>query len=488
VLDLIVDHAWNNGEPGIIFIDTVNRFNPTPDLGEIESTNPCGEVPLLPYESCNLGSINLSCFYDKETNDLDFERLSHVIKTAVRFLDDIIDVNKYPLARIAEMTRSNRKIGLGVMGFADLLVQMGVPYNSDKAVQVADNIMNFIQQKGKNESKTLAKERGNYPNYPGSGYMRNATVTTIAPTGSISLIAGCSSGIEPHFALVYVKRCMDGNELLEINPYFEGVAQELGFYSEDLMRRIAETGSVQGLAEVPENIQKVFVTSLDIAPEWHVQVQAAFQKHTDNAVSKTINFPNEATKADVKQAYIQAYNTGCKGLTVYRDRSRDEQVLNILANQPDVPEGVTPRSRPQITQGATHRVRTGCGNMYVTVNRDDLGFCEIFITMGKAGGCAPSQLECIGRLASLCLRAGVDPQAVVKNMRGIACHNPGWSDTGKVTSCADAVGLALQACLADMPANDFAENRIGACPECGSQVEYHSGCLSCRYCGYSKCG
>lgn len=339
VFNLIVTMAWKNGEPGIIFIDKINKFNPTPKIGLMESTNPCGEQPLLPYESCNLGSINLIKMVKQNGRDIeiDWQKLRDVIRTAVHFLDNVIDMNRYPLPEIEEMTKGNRKIGLGVMGFADMLIEMGVPYNSEEAVSLADEIMHFINQEGRKMSMELAEERGTFPNWDKSIFkdmgikIRNATVTTIAPTGTIAIIAGCSSGIEPLFAVSYVRRgVLDGQtDLLEVNPLFEKTAKRQDFYDEELMKEIARKGSVQGIDSIPEEVRKLFVTSLDIAPEWHVLMQGTFQKHVDNAVSKTVNFPFTATTNDVEKAYILAFKLNCKGITIYRDGSRDVQVLNI---------------------------------------------------------------------------------------------------------------------------------------------------------------
>jgi ribonucleoside-diphosphate reductase alpha chain len=334
VWNLLVTMAWKNGEPGIIFLDRINKFNPTPHIGQIEATNPCGEQPLLPYESCNLGSINLVKMV--KDGQIDWEKLRRTVRTAVHFLDNVIDVNKYPTIEIELMTKANRKIGLGVMGFADMLIALGIPYNSEKALKIAESIMKFISDEGRKASIELAKQRGPFPNFKGSrwekeGYetMRNATVTTIAPTGTISIIAGCSSGIEPLFAVSFVRRVMEGTELMEVNQLFEKIAKERNFYSEELMKKIARIGSVQGIAEVPEDVQKLFVTAHDISPEWHVRMQAAFQKYTDNAVSKTVNLPSNATKEDVKKVFLLAYKLKCKGITVYRYGSKKEQVLYI---------------------------------------------------------------------------------------------------------------------------------------------------------------
>lgn len=341
VFDLIVMLAWKNGDPGIIFLDRINKDNPTPHIGAMEATNPCGEQPLLPFEACNLGSLNLSKmvkgdFSLGEKVSIDWDKLHKTIRSCVHFLDNVIDKSKYPLPQITEMVRKNRKIGLGLMGWADVLIMLGIPYNSDEAVELGEKIMKFVADESKNMSRALAEDRGQFPNFegsifdiPGAPKMRNATTNTIAPTGTISIIAGCSSGIEPLFAISYIRNVMDNNELLEVNPMFEHVARREGFYSEALMKKIAATGGVQGMEEVPEKWKRVFVTSHDITPEWHLKMQAAFQKYTDNAVSKTVNFPHDASTEDVEKVYMMAYRYGCKGVTIYRDRSRETQVLNI---------------------------------------------------------------------------------------------------------------------------------------------------------------
>ncbi|MDZ7798628.1 MAG: vitamin B12-dependent ribonucleotide reductase [Patescibacteria group bacterium] len=340
IFDLIVTMAWKNGEPGIIFIDRINEKNPTPEQGEIESTNPCGEQPLLPYESCNLGSINLSKMVkDKK---IDFDKLAKTVEKAVHFLDNVIDMSRYPLDKIEEIVEKNRKVGLGVMGFADMLIQLEIPYNSSEALKTGEKVMKFITKKAREASKELAKIRGAFPAFAKSIYndkkgekVRNATLTTIAPTGTISIIAGCSSGIEPLFAISYVRRNLldEGDELVEVNPSFEKIAKEEGFYSDNLMKRIAEKGTIQDFSEIPDKVKKVFVTAHDITPEEHIKMQAAFQKYTDNAVSKTVNFPHSATTEDVEEVYLKAFKADCKGVTIYRDRSREAQVLNIEAGE-----------------------------------------------------------------------------------------------------------------------------------------------------------
>jgi ribonucleoside-diphosphate reductase alpha chain len=334
VFDFIVTMAWSTGDPGLLFIDRINEANPTPHVGRIEATNPCGEQPLLPYESCNLGSINLAKMV--KDGKIDWDKLRETARLAVQFLDDVIDANKYPLKKIEQVTKSNRKIGVGVMGFADMLIQLCVPYASERALQIASEVMRFISEVCRERSRELGEERGSFPNFHGSiwekrGYsaMRNATVTTIAPTGSISIIAGCSSGIEPIFAVSYVRNILEGTKLVEVNRYFEEIAKKEGFYSEQLMHKIARRGTLRGLDEVPEHVKEIFQTTFDVPPEWHVKMQAAFQKYTDNAVSKTVNLPSEATTEDVRKVYILAYKLGCKGITVYRYGSKSEQVLYL---------------------------------------------------------------------------------------------------------------------------------------------------------------
>ncbi|MBN1193049.1 MAG: vitamin B12-dependent ribonucleotide reductase [Coriobacteriia bacterium] len=512
VYDLIVEMAWATGDPGIIFIDRMNRDNPTPALGEIESTNPCGEQPLLPYEACNLGSINLSKFvrYSEAGPDLDWDHLADVVHRGVRFLDDVIEVNEYPLEKIAELARGNRKIGLGVMGWADLLIMMDIAYNSDEAVAFGEKIMGFIQAEARQASMKLAEERGVFPNFEGSIYdtpegmrLRNATVTTIAPTGTLSIIANCSSGVEPLFAVSYVRTVMDNDRLIEVNPLFEDLAVKQGFYSRDLMALIAEHGSVAGVEGVPAEVQRVFVTAHEVAPEWHVRMQAAFQKSTDNAVSKTVNFGNEATIEDVRHVYDLAHELGVKGVTIYRDGSKENQVLSTGKTakagsaEPARHGEIEPRPRPSVTIGRTEKIQTGCGKLYVTINSDEQGLCEVFTQMGKSGGCAASQSEALSRMISVSLRAGVDPQAILKHLRGIRCPSPAWAQGGKVLSCADAVGIAMEHYLEWMETGfasttvskntDDLVNLAGACPECGGALEHESGCAVCRACGYSKC-
>ncbi|MHB8067173.1 MAG: vitamin B12-dependent ribonucleotide reductase [Desulfobaccales bacterium] len=489
LFDLIVESAWATGEPGIIFLDAVNRHNTLPHLGEIESTNPCGEQPLLPYESCNLGSLNLS----KVVRDgaVDYPQLKKMVHTAVHFLDNVIDANNFPLEAIKEQTLANRKIGLGVMGFADMLLQMGIQYNSDDAVQVGEEVMAFIQKEARQASALLADQRGNFKYFAGSRYdgngigrMRNATTTTIAPTGTISIIASCSSGIEPLFAISYVRRVLEGTELVEVHPYFEELAKRRGFYSSELMRQIAQSGSIREFPEIPQDIRRLFVTAHEVSPQWHIRLQAAFQKYTDNAVSKTVNFPNQAKPEDVREVYLMAHEKGLKGVTIYRDGSRDQQVLSF-GTKPQKLEYITPRPRPERTTGATELINTGCGKLYVTVNKDDLGFCEVFAQMGKTGGCASSQIESTGRLISLALRSGVKIDAIIKQITGIRCPSSIWQNGHQVLSCPDAIAKVLSnIAQVEAPAPTMT---MAACPDCGGAIEHESGCLVCHSCGFSKC-
>lgn len=540
VFNLIVDGAWRNGEPGIVFLDRINRANPTPHIGEIEATNPCGEQPLLPNESCNLGSINLVKMLRHIDGKwvIDWDRLAEVVAIAVRFLDNVIEVNNYPIPEIEQMTKANRKIGLGVMGFADLLIRLGIPYDSEEGVEMARKIMSFVQEKGHEASSQLALERGNFPNYPGSIFeakgvpMRNATVTTIAPTGTISIIAGCSSGIEPVFALAFTRNVLDGTRLVEVNGMFEQILREEGLYSQELIEKVAELGSVKTLTEIPEHLRRVMVTAHEISPEWHIRMQAAFQEFTDNAVSKTVNFPAEATREDIEKVYRLAYELGCKGVTVYRAGSREGEVLTVGHKQKESgrteePAGTkhTPRKRPKVTRGQTVRMRTGCGTLYVTINEDEYGICEVFTTIGKAGGCAAAFSEANARLISLALRSGVEPAAIAKQLRGIRCPHPIWEDGKQILSCPDAIAQVLEDYVRNglSPApnsnndrqNLRSESAAAAsaaaageetgeptgekarpngfrkltepCPECGGSMVQESSCSTCVDCGFSRC-
>ena len=543
VFDLIVEGAWKNGDPGIVFMDRLNRDNPTPELGEIESTNPCGEQPLLPYESCNLGSINLLKMVTNENGGrvIDWEKLKQTVYTAVHFLDNVIDMNNFPLPEIEEMTRGNRKIGLGIMAWSDLLIGLGIPYDSDMAAQLAEQVMEFIDYHAEMASAEIARERGSFPNFDKSIYkngyrkhaeslsegrfgrpdidwntlyavvaadgMRGATRTTIAPTGTISLIASASSGIEPPFGICHIRKALDDDELIMVHPLFEEIARKEGFYSDELIREIHEEGSVQKMEQVPEDIRKLFVTAHDISPEWHIRMQAAFQNHTDNAVSKTVNFEHNATTDDVESVYMLAYKLGCKGVTIYRDGSREEQILNIgktqkaqagvTAEEPAVRGSMAPRPRPAVTMGTTRKVETAeCGDIYITVNEDEEGLCEVFINMGRSGGCRSAQCEAIGVLISTAMRAGVDPRSVSKRLKGIRCASPSWQPGGMILSCADAIGKAMEQYMEEKNGKDFVKEGSDGmiladicpeCPECGNTLEYSEGCVLCKLCGYSKC-
>ena len=561
VFTSMTELAWRTGDPGIVFLDRINRDNPNPQLGDIESTNPCGEQPLLPYESCNLGSLNLARMvrYTDDDVEMDWQRMAEVITAAVHMLDCVIDMNDYPIPEIAEMSLKTRRIGLGVMGWSDLLIQLGVRYDSEEALELAQEVMRRIQQETYRASGELATRRGVFPEWefsvyndgPGSQPMRNSAPVTIAPTGTISIIAGASSGIEPLFALSYVRNVMDNTRLVEGNAYFEAVARHEGFYSPELMEQLAASGSLDDLA-VPGWVKNVFRVSHDINPQWHVRMQAAFQTYTDNAVSKTINFPHDATVDDVAEAYRAAYELGCKGITVYRDGSKSEQVLSTGATAgtqageaPDVrtievPGPRIPRERPRRTQGITERVRTGHGNMYVTVNLDENSSpFEVFGTMGKAGGCDAALLEAVSRLVSLALRAGIETEEVTRQLRGITCC-PAWDDGTLVRSGPDAVAIVLERITQEpgtghggadgvqltlpsgapgygsdgpevrpwMPqqqtlggaapvdvtngngsngVHDVPGTYARRCPECNGAAISQEGCLTCFSCGWTKC-
>jgi ribonucleoside-diphosphate reductase alpha chain len=527
VFDLIVETAWSSGEPGIIFIDRINKLNPVPKAGKIEATNPCGEQPLVAYESCNLGSINLGKFIKEnkaEKNRLnlkdalkrlenssggamsyyadfiDFEALKKTVHTAVHFLDNVIDKNHYPIEKIKQMTLSNRKIGLGIMGYADTLIKLGIPYDSEPALKIAERIMGFIDKESKTKSEEMGLERGSFPNFKGSlweekGFkaMRNGTTTTIAPTGTISIIGGASSGIEPLFALAYERHVLDKQTLIEIDKNLKGVLDAMGLYSAKLIDFIVKNGSLgktyeKDIAELLAKeeykyLSRIFITSHDIVPKWHVMTQAAFQKFTDNAVSKTVNFPNSAKKEDIKEVYTLAYNLNLKGITVYRDGSR-EQVLtagssagngndtenkhicpvcgssvsepievkpaiykNISENK-ETGRQIEPRKRPDMIRGVTIKTATGCGPLYVTINYDENGNpFEIFNSIGKSGGCAQSQTESTGRMVSLALRSGIGAEEIISQLKGIRCNIPYGFGANIIYSCADAIGKALEKSL-----------------------------------------
>ena len=499
----LVRQAWENGDPGIVFIDRINKDNPTPALGEIESTNPCGEQPLLPMEACNLGSINLAKFVTSNGGGpvIDWEGLKETVWYAVRFLDDTIDVSRYPLPEIDKMVKGNRKIGLGVMGFADMLYQLGVPYNSEKALEVAEQVMAFIQRESHEASKKLAEERGPFENFDKSIFKdkvdcvyRNATVTTIAPTGTLSIIAGCSSGIEPLFALCFVRNVMDNDKLMEVNPYFEKVARERGFYSKELMDTIARKGSIQDLEEIPEDVRKIFVTAHDISPEWHVRMQAAFQKYADNAVSKTVNLPRNATVEDVLKVYNLAYELGCKGVTIYRDGSKENQVLSLAQKGDSESSFMTAvKERPETLEGFTTKMVTGYGNLYVTVTEYEGRPFEVFATIGKSGRSTTAKTEAIGRLVSLALRSGVHVKDIVDQLKGIGGEHPVFQKDGLVLSIPDAIARVLERrYLKGKDGKQRGKREYSlmgeTCPECGETISFEEGCMTCHFCGYTKCG
>lgn len=531
LFDKIAEHAWRSGDPGVIFLENLNAGNTVPGLAALEATNPCGEQPLFPFESCNLGNVVLPRLMRER--EIDWPELERVVRLGVRFLDDVIDANEYPLQQIREQTLLTRKSGLGVMGFADVLIRMGIPYNSEAAVDLAETLMAFITRVARHESARLGKIRGSFPVFSKSVFvekydaMRNATVTTIAPTGSISIIANCTPGIEPLFAIAYRRENMMGGETQEaVHPEFLRIAKEKGFYSDELIKRIQKEGSLQKISGIPEEVKKIFVTAHDIDPDWHIRIQAAFQKYTDNAVSKTINLRESATVEDVKKSYQFAYRQKCKGVTIYRDHSKDEQAYSIGAKTEQKSEGaekkeglifgpggkIEPRKRPEMTQGTTESIQTGCGPLLVTINEDEAGICEVYVNVGKSGGCSASSAEALGRLISNAFRAGVDPEVVIDQLKGIRCPSPYIENGESVHSCADAIAKVLRNYLNRRESLDLkfvsakasplplpskpivhaaTDNVVGhnpVCPECGMTVEFSEGCLICRGCGYSKCG
>src|SRR5690349_4912394 len=578
----IVHGAWKTGEPGVYFIDRANRYNPVPRLGSYEATNPCGEQPLLPYDVCNLGSINLGLFV--KDGAVDWERLRTVVHLCTHFLDNVIDANKYPLEEIDSLAKRIRRIGLGVMGWADLLVKLGVPYNAPEGVELGRKVMQFVDEESKVASEKLAKQRGAFAEWEGSIWgpdatcardaqgqrirpmrkLRNCNLTTVAPTGTISIIAGCSSGIEPLFAVAFMRN-QAGVLMPDVNEDFVALAKQEGWYSDGLMEQIAEAGHIHFDA-VPAKWQRVFVTAHDVTPEWHIQMQAAFQEFTDSAISKTCNFANDATEDYVEKIYRYAYKLGCKGVTVYRDGAREMQVLSTGSTAKKVQEQATAsgggtsapagpgalaeamgriaeleaelartrdklhdaeaenlqrrakRSRPDLLKGATRRVETPLGTMYVNITEDDKGQpFEVFISLGKAGGALMADVEAIGRLISLALRSGVPMPEVYRQLRGISSDRVVGLGPNKVLSVPDAIGIAIEKWMQDkqgiqqdllagtatpvpvrasipMPDGTMAEGAgqrqdfIGACPDCGSQLAFIEGCAKCHVCGFSECG
>jgi ribonucleoside-diphosphate reductase alpha chain len=533
VFDRIVDAAWRTGDPGLVFIDRVNRSpaNPVPELETIEATNPCGEQPLAPNDACNLGSINLDKFArpDDPAAPIAWDELERVVRLSVRFLDDVIQVNPYPLQEIMDEVHANRRIGLGVMGWADLLIQLGIPYDSEAALELGDKVMEFITTIGRDESARLAEERGPFPSWPRSIYrdgrpLRNSTVTTIAPTGTISIIAGCSSGIEPLFAVVY-SHIVGDRHLTFVNPHFETVARRRGFYSPELMEKVAKHGTLHGVPEVPEDVGRVFVTAHEIEPEWHVRMQAAFQRHTDNGVSKTINLPRTATVEDVAQAYRLAYELGCLGITVFRDGCKSAhggQVLHVgttaggatAAVGAGVGSGVSTgtgptaidtsiKPRPRTLRGVTYRVDTPLGTGYVHVNQGPSGEpFEVFLNVGKAGSDVHADAEALGRLISMILRlpSPLTPrervEQIVRQLDRIGGRRDAGMGPGRVRSIPDAIAqvLAEHVGLREPGAEHIREAREGRikatdiCPDCQNfTLVFEEGCQKCHVCGFSEC-
>jgi ribonucleoside-diphosphate reductase alpha chain len=511
IMDAIVKNAWETGEPGLIFIDKVNAKNTLPGVGKIAATNPCGEQPLLPYGSCNLGSINVENFYIPEDNTLDWDRLKEVVSDCVLFLDNVIEVGKYPIKKIHDMAKANRNIGLGVMGFADLLYRMEMAYDSDEAVTFGKKLMSFIHSNAQEASKKLAETRGSFPNIDKSVYsfpMRNSNVTTVAPTGTIGMLAEASGGIEPNFALVYVKHVMDDKKLLYVNPILEEVLKERGIYSEELMEKISQSGRLSDITEIPEDIRRVFVTAQEIDPYYHVAMQSAFQEYVDSSISKTINFDNTATMEDIKNAYLQAYESACKGITVYRDGCRPYQVMSSGTKtkedkKAEMEEDIhKPKFRPDVMEGKTYKVNTGDGAMYVTVNTLDGKPFEVFASIGKAGGNAAAQSEAISRMVSLALRSDVALDSIIKQLMGIGGGNPVWDKGEQILSTPDAIGKILKRYYMDPAKPESAKTgkaevkaqapketirRGVTCPKCNNQMSMQEGCMTCQSCGYSKC-
>ncbi len=513
VFDILVKKAWQSGDPGIIFHDRINRDNPNPEQGEMESTNPCGEQPLLPYEACNLGSINLSKFFisgkhceSKPAECIDWDEFKRVIHLSVRFLDNVIEASVYPLDLIKENVHKNRKIGLGVMGFADLLFLLKLGYHTEEACKLAEKIMEFIQVEGRKASEQLAAERGAFPSFKKSIFakgtpLRNATITTIAPTGTLSIIAGCSSGVEPLFALAFVKNVMDGDKLLEVNPYFEKELKNNNLHTPETMEALMQYGSIQDFDMIPEKIRKVFVTAMDISAEAHLRMQAAFQKYTDNAVSKTVNLLNSATIEDIDKIYRLAYTLGCKGVTVYRDGCKSVQVLYAGSSEKDKPADTSHspstlavRNRPDHLTGFTQKVMTGHGALYLTINEDENGEpFEVFANVGKSGRSTTAKAEAIGRLVSLAFRSGIPTQAIVNQIKGIGGEQPIFQKKGMILSIPDAIAYVLENRYLKgnkdyTPAQTSSLEGKPLCPECGEIMIFQEGCHICPSCSHSRCG
>lgn len=498
VWDEIAQSAWKTGDPGLVFIDRINQSSSNPiraDGWEVESTNPCGEQPLYPFDACNLGSIFLKYFV--KDGQVDWEKLKDAVHTSVKMLDSVIEMNPFPLPQIAETVRKIRRIGLGIGGWADILVELGIPYDSQLALDLAEKLMKFINDEGHLASQNLALDRGPFPLWKQSIYkdipMRNSTVTTIAPTGSIGILADNSGGCEPLFAIAYQHIVKTENRTLTfVNPKLEEVARARGFYSEELMKKVADHGTIRDISEIPADVRATFGTAHEIAPQWHVKTQAAFQKHTDNGVSKTINLRHESTVEDIKKAYMMAWDTGCMGITVFRDGCKNEQVLNLGVN--NIPDVQTIKPRPVKVEGATYRIETPLGTAFVTVNHDSDGNpFELFLTIGKAGSEVAAMAEALGRLISTTLRFGNHLPAkerareIMEQLMGIGGSRSVGFGPNKIRSLPDAVAKALGMHFGligmhkELPKGDI-------CPKCGeASLAFEEGCKKCYGCGYSEC-
>ena len=497
VWNRIAVNAYGTGEPGICFIDRVNRDNPTPAAGSIAATNPCGEQPLLAEEACCLGSIDASKFVLPDCTGVKWEDLRGAVRLAVRFLDDVIDANHYPTPEIQAATLGNRKIGLGLMGFADTLILMGMRYDSDDAKDLARRLSRFVQQAAHDASHELAQERGCFPNWQGSIWdtdrhrpMRNASCTTIAPTGSISILAECSAGIEPVYGLAHRRRALDDREFVQVHPLLERLGKKGGWLTAQVRNALLQGIPATEISAIPQRLAETLVTAHEVSLDWHVRIQAAFQEHVDSAVSKTVNLPADATVPDIDRVFRLAFELGCKGTTVYRDGSRDGQTLSAAHAPIAATSGASlPRPRARVTTGQTLKFRMGCGTLFVTVNRDHEGPCEVFANLGKAGGC-PSQSEATCRVVSVALRSGVDPAQLVEQLKGIRCMSAARSrhncDRGDVLSCPDAIATAIEEGMKGM-AQTPQDSDVLRCPDCGLPLRREAGCNVCS-CGYSKCG
>jgi ribonucleoside-diphosphate reductase alpha chain len=498
VWNMIALNAHQTGEPGVCFIDRINQDNPTPHIGRIEATNPCGEQPLLPGEGCNLGSLNVAAFVLPDGSDLDCPQFGRAVCHGIRFLDNVIDANSWPLDHVRQISCANRKIGLGIMGLADALVLLRMRYDTDEAVAFAGRLGEFLREHAHRASQELAEEKGCFPNWEGSIWqtehnrpMRNATCTTIAPTGSISLIARCSSGIEPMFKYAYKRRALDNTEFCQLHPLLERLGTKQGRLTDRVRTELMAGVDPKNLSQIPQGLKDVLITAHEIAPQWHIAIQAALQANIDNAVSKTVNLPADATVQDVEQVFRLAYQKGCKGVTAYCDGSRPNQVISATREHksPSVaPSG--PRPRPQATTGTTSKFRMGCGTLFVTVNKDDTGLCEVFANLGKAGGC-PSQSEATCRTVSAALRSGVDPAVLIDQLSGIRCLSAAVARKANkevnVLSCPDAIARALREAMGTADNSSVSPFRQ-ICEECGRPMRREANCVVCDFCGESKCG